>query len=107
MPTDSGHSFDRTNEAEDTLPDVQGDTPELDQGLVTLGILVGSGDLAVTPIPDPITPLPEVEDSPFITDLSDVLAAYGGKEGEDERGHPAPRQGTKSLAPLMYERISI
>src|SRR6266849_3998286 len=103
MPMDSGHSFNIINEAEDTLPASQGDIPELDQGLVTLGIMVESADRAITPnadpitpIPDPITPLPGVEGSPFITDLSDVLAAYGGKGGEFERGHPAPRQGTSS-----------
>ena len=100
MPSDSGHSFNRINEAEGALPAVQGDTPELDQELVTPGILVGSADRAVTPIPDPITPLPEVEGSPFITDLSDVLAAYGGKGGKVSGDTPRPGKGLRPLHPL-------
>src|SRR6266566_160037 len=103
MPTDSGHSFNITNEAEDTLPASQGDTPDLHQGLVTLGILVESADRAITPIPDPITPLPEIEDSPFITDLSDVLAAVGGKGGrtqESPNGQHAPPTGDHEGPPF-------
>ncbi len=40
------------------------------------------------------TSVPEQEVVSISTDLSDVLAASGGEQGEYERGHPAPRQGT-------------
>jgi len=62
MPTDSEHSKDRTNEAEDTLPAVEGDTFDPAQGLMPLGTLVESAGYAISPIPDPITPVPEFED---------------------------------------------
>ena len=111
MPTDSGHSFNITNEAEDTLPASQGDTPDLDQGLVTLGILVESADRAITPItpiPDPIAPLPDIEDSPFITDLSDVLAAVGVKGGRTQESpngqHAPPTVGYKSPPIICINR---
>jgi membrane peptidoglycan carboxypeptidase len=59
MPADSGHSIDMTNEAGDTLPAFMGDTPDPTQGLQPVESLLESTDLALTPIPDPVTPLPE------------------------------------------------
>jgi membrane peptidoglycan carboxypeptidase len=59
MPADSGHSIDMTNEAGDTLPAFMGDTPDPTQGLQPVESLLESTDLAFTPIPDPVTPLPE------------------------------------------------
>jgi membrane peptidoglycan carboxypeptidase len=64
MPSDSGHSIeDSTYEAEERLPALDGDTPDPLQGLMPVGNLVESADVAIspsTPIPDPITPLPVV-----------------------------------------------
>jgi 1A family penicillin-binding protein len=63
MPSDSEHSIeDSTNEAEDTLPTVEGDTTDPAQRLIPLGAHRESADRAITPVPDPITPMPEFED---------------------------------------------
>jgi membrane peptidoglycan carboxypeptidase len=82
MSADSGHNIDRTNEAGDTLPAVEGDTPDLAQELMPLGTLVESADHAITPIPDPITPTPEFEDKGIVGDT------------------PNPAQGLPSLSTL-------
>ncbi len=48
-----------TSEAGDTLPAFKGDTPDPSQGLPPVEMLLESTRLAITPIPDPVTPLPE------------------------------------------------
>jgi hypothetical protein len=44
---------------------------------------------------------PEQEAVSISTDFSGVLAASGGEQGGYKWGHPTPRQGTSSPAPLM------
>ena len=51
------------------------------------------------------TSVPEQEAVSISTDLSDGLAASGGKQGVDEWGHPTPRQGTSSPAPLVSTSV--
>jgi len=67
MPSDSGHFIeDSTYEAEERLPQLDVDTPDPLQRLEPPGTLVEQDDETfspITPIPDPITPMPEVEDS--------------------------------------------
>ncbi|HEY6286413.1 MAG TPA: transglycosylase domain-containing protein, partial [Ktedonobacteraceae bacterium] len=78
MPSDSGHSIeDNINEAEERLLALEGDTPD-----PFVGTRVESADATITPIPDPITPLPEVEDD--------------GEVGDT----PNPAQGLPSLRTL-------
>ena len=48
-----------TSEVGDTLPAFKGDTPDPSQGLPPVEMLLESTRLAITPIPDPVTPLPE------------------------------------------------
>src|SRR6266571_2525793 len=48
-----------TSEAGDTLPAFKGDTPDPSQGLPPVEMLLESTHLPITPIPDPVTPLPE------------------------------------------------
>ena len=69
MPSDSGHSIDdSTYEAEERLFALDGDTPDPFQGLMPVGTRVESADATITPIPDPITPMPEVEGEEEIGD---------------------------------------
>src|SRR6266566_3669494 len=82
MPSDSGHSIDMTSEAGDTLPAFKGDTPDPSQGLPPVEILLESTHLAITPIPDPITPIPEIGN------------------GEEVGDTPNPAQGLPSLRTL-------
>jgi len=49
-----------TSETGDTLPAFKRDTPNPSQGLPPVEILLESTHLAITPIPDPITPIPEI-----------------------------------------------
>jgi membrane peptidoglycan carboxypeptidase len=84
MPADSGHSIDMTNEAGDTLPAFMGDTPDPTQGLQPVESLLESTDLAFTPIPDPVTPLPE-----FVVEVIDEIGDT-----------PNPAQGLPSLSTL-------
>jgi len=51
------------------------------------------------------TSAPEQEAVSISTDLSDGLAASGGEQGVDEWGHPTPRQGTSSPAPLVSTSV--
>src|SRR6266702_3884070 len=57
-----------TSEAGDTLPAFKGDTPDPSQGLPPVEILLESTHLAITPIPDPITPIPEIGNGEAIGD---------------------------------------
>ena len=84
MPADSGHSIDMTNEAGDTLPAFMGDTPDPTQGLQPVESLLESTDLAFTPIPDTVTPLPE-----FVVEVIDEIGDT-----------PNPAQGLPSLSTL-------
>ncbi len=85
MPADSGHSIDTTNEAGDTLPAFMGDTPDPTQGLQPVESLLESTDLAFTPIPDPVTPLPE-----FVVEEIDEIGDT-----------PNPALGLPSLSTLL------
>src|SRR6266700_1161488 len=71
-----------TSEAGDTLPAFKGDTPDPSQGLPPVEILLESTHLAITPIPDPITPIPEIGNGEEIVDT------------------PHPAQGLPSLRTL-------
>src|SRR6266480_2803101 len=71
-----------TSEAGDTLPAFKGDTPDPSQGLPPVEILLESTHLAITPIPDPITPIPEIGN------------------GEEVGDTPRPAQGLPSLSTL-------
>jgi membrane peptidoglycan carboxypeptidase len=73
-----------TNEAGDTLPAFMGDTPDPTQGLQPVESLLESTDLAFTPIPDPVTPLPE-----FVVEVIDEIGDT-----------PNPAQGLPSLSTL-------
>jgi membrane peptidoglycan carboxypeptidase len=66
MPSDSGYSIeDSTHEADERLPAFDGDTRDPLPGLLPVESLLEQSDTTlspITPIPDPITPMPEVED---------------------------------------------
>src|SRR5438270_5180057 len=80
MPSDSGHSIeDSTYEAEERLFALDGDTPDPFQGLIPVGTWVESAGATITPIPDPITPIPEIGN------------------GEEIGDTPHPAQGLPSL----------
>src|SRR5207244_10254370 len=81
MPLDLWHSIDMTSEAGDTLPALNGDTPDPSQGLPPVEMLLESTHFAITPIPDPVTPLPE-----FVVE---EIGAVGDT--------PNPAQGLPSL----------
>src|SRR2546421_517986 len=71
-----------TSETGDTLPAFKRDTPNPSQGLPPVEILLESTHLAITPIPDPITPIPEIGN------------------GEEVGDTPHPAQGLPSLSTL-------
>ena len=103
MPADSGHSIDMTNEAGDTLPAFMGDTPDPTQGLQPVESLLESTDLAFTPIPDPVTPLPEfvVEKIGEIGDTPNPAQGLPSLSTLPDNSHPA--QGLMQLSTsLMY-----
>src|SRR5216683_3266276 len=103
MPADSGHSIDTTNEAGDTLPAFMGDTPDPTQGLQPVESLLESTDLAFTPIPDPVTPLPEfmVEEIDEIGDTPNPALGLPSLSTLLDNSHPA--QGLMQLSTsLMY-----
>ena len=103
MPADSGHSIDMTNEAGDTLPAFMGDTPDPTQGLQPVESLLESTDLALTPIPDPVTPLPEfvVEKIGEIGDTPNPALGLPSLSTLPDNSHPA--QGLMQLSTsLMY-----
>jgi membrane peptidoglycan carboxypeptidase len=52
MPSDSGHSIEEfsTNEADESLPTLDGDTPDPLQGLIPVGTLMESADATITPM---------------------------------------------------------
>ncbi|HEX6110440.1 MAG TPA: transglycosylase domain-containing protein [Ktedonobacteraceae bacterium] len=99
MPADSGHSIDMTNEAGDTLPAFMGDTPDPTQGLQPVESLLESTDLALTPIPDPVTPLPEfvVEE---IVEIGDTPNPTQGLPSVGGRPQGSPLQNTYGMADL-------
>ena len=103
MPADSGHSIDMTNEAGDTLPAFMGDTPDPTQRLQPVESLLESTDLALTPIPDPVTPLPEfvVEEIDEIGDTPNPAQGLPSLSTLLDNSHPA--QGLMQLSTsLMY-----
>ena len=103
MPADSGHSIDMTNEAGDTLPAFMGDTPDPTQGLQPVESLLESTDLALTPIPDPVTPLPEfvVEEIDEIGDTPNPAQGLPSLSTLPDNSHPT--QGLMQLSTsLMY-----
>ena len=103
MPADSGHSIDMTNEAGDTLPAFMGDTPDPTQGLQPVESLLESTDLAFTPIPDTVTPLPEfvVEKIGEIGDTPNPAQGLPSLSTLPDNSHPA--QGLMQLSTsLMY-----
>src|SRR6266566_2653001 len=93
--------MDMTNEAENTLPAIVGDTPDPAQGLLPLGTLLESAGPAITPIPDPITPIPEigVEEMSAIGDTPNP--AQGLPSVEVARGRGQVR-GRGQAPPLLY-----
>jgi len=109
MPSDSGHSIeeDSTYEAEERLPTHNGDTPDPLQGLIPVGTQVESAKVMITPIPDPITPPPGIEDEeepgdspnpvqelPYLRTQTELPFAH---EDEGESGNiPEPTQGRLS-----------
>jgi membrane peptidoglycan carboxypeptidase len=103
MPADSGHSIDMTNEAGDTLPAFMGDTPDPTQGLQPVESLLESTDLALTPIPDPVTPSPEfvVEEIGEIGDTPNPAQGLPSLSTLPDNSHPA--QGLMQLSTsLVY-----
>src|SRR5947209_1657026 len=52
LPSDSGHSIEEfsTNEADESLPTLDGDTPDPLQGLIPVGTLMESADATITPM---------------------------------------------------------
>ncbi len=109
MPSDSGHSIeeDSTYEAEERLPTHNGDTPDPLQGLIPVGTQVESAKVMITPIPDPITPPPGIEDEeepgdspnpaqelPYLRTQPELPFTH---EDEGESGNiPEPAQGRLS-----------
>jgi len=89
MPADSGHSIDMTNEAGDTLPAFMGDTPDPTQGLQPVESLLESTDLALTPIPDPVTPSPEF----VVEEIGEIGVTPNPAQG-------LPSVGGRPLAPI-------
>jgi membrane peptidoglycan carboxypeptidase len=93
MPTDSGHSIeDSAFEAEEMLLAPDGDTHNPLQGLIPVGTLVDSTDATIspiTPIPDPTTPLPELENE------------------EEVKGTPNPAQGLLPVEGRSQESPSL
>lgn len=99
MPADSGHSIDMTNEAGDTLPAFMGDTPDPTQGLQPVESLLESTDLALTPIPDPVTPLPEF----VVEEIGEIGVTPNPAQGlPSVGGRPqgSPLQNTYGMADL-------
>jgi len=109
MPSDSGHFIEEysTYEAEESLPALDGDTPDPLQGLIPVGTQVESADvtiLPITPIPDPITPPPGIEDEeetgdsptpvqelPSKTTLQELPFIH--EDDAESRNIPEPAQG--------------
>ncbi len=89
MPSDSGHSIEHsTNEAEERLLALEGDTADPLQGLMPVGPLVESANAIITPIPDPITPMPEVEDDGEVGDTPNPAQGLQPVEGATARVAP-------------------
>ena len=92
MPSDSGYSIeDSTHEADERLPALDGDKPDPLLVMLPLGTLMETADATlspITPIPDPITPMPEVEDE------------------EEDAPNPVyeliPVEGRPQVSPLPY-----
>src|SRR5438876_4666500 len=87
-----------TSEAGDTLPAFKGDTPDPSQGLPPVEMLLESTHLAITPIPDPVTPLPEfvVEEIGEIGDTPNPGQGLLPVEGQP------PVVGRPQGSPLLY-----
>ena len=98
MPADSGHSIDMTNEAGDTLPAFMGDTPDPTQGLQPVESLLESTDLALTPIPDPVTPLPEF----VVKEIGEIGVTPNPAQGLRPVGGRPPVDGRPQGSPLLY-----
>ena len=97
MPSDSGHSIEHsTNEAEERLLALEGDTADPLQGLMPVGPLVESANAIITPIPDPITPMPEVEDDGEVGDTPNPAQGLQPVEGRPQ-GSPLPYTDTSVL----------
>ena len=97
MPSDSGHSIEHsTNEAEERLLALEGDTADPLQGLMPVGPLVESANAIITPIPDPITPMPEVEDDGEVGDTPNPAQGLQPVEGRPQ-GSPLPYTDTSAL----------
>jgi len=100
-----------TSEAGDTLPAFKGDTPDPSQGLPPVEMLLESTHLAITPIPDPVTPLPEfvVEEIGEVGDTPNPAQGLLPVEGQPpvvgqssvEGRHPV--EGRPQGSPLLYK----
>src|SRR5436190_3976311 len=101
-----------TSEAGDTLPAFKGDTPDPSQGLPPVEIGLASTHLVITPIPDPITPFPEivVEEIGQVGNTPHPAQRLRPKEGRLPTGRPqverrllAPIHLTNAATQLPYE----
>ncbi len=97
MPSDSGHSIEySTNEADESLPALDGDSPDPLQGLIPVGNLVDSADAAITPIPDPIIPIPELGNEEEVQDIPNPTQGLLPLKGRPQ-GLPLPHIDTSTL----------
>jgi membrane peptidoglycan carboxypeptidase len=105
MPSDSGYSIeDSMHEADERLPALNGGTPDPLLGLLPVGALMESADATLSPItliPDPITPMPEVEDEDEEGDAPNPV--YGLIPLEElPQGSHLPVEGRPQGSPLQY-----
>ena len=95
MPSDSGYSIeDSMHEADERLPALDGDTPDPLLVMLPPRTLMETVDATlspITPVPDPITPMPEVE----------------GEEEEEDAPIPVheliPVEGRPQVSPLLWK----
>ncbi len=104
MPSDSGHSIEySTNEADESLPALDGDSPDPLQGLIPVGNLVDSADAAITPIPDPIIPIPELGNEEEVQDIPNPTQGLLPLKGRPQRW--VVRQVMSAIVSCILRRI--
>ena len=100
MPSDSWHSIEEysTYEAEESILALDGDTPDPLQGLIPVGTQEESAKVItspITPIPDPITPPPVIEDEEETADFPNPIQRLLRVEGRPQ-GSPLPYMDTSA-----------